>query len=596
MRAHRGLVLALVALLVAPSAALAATDDASKLAIPRAGDRGTYTLVDPLPRGAEAPDGDKAPVLRFAIDHPELRTDAYGTQRELFPVTLDPAPEAAPTGPQDRAWQPWTTWLLHRGAGPIATDQPAPPSHGFTFTAGPLGDGDDDGPRASGQLRYAHAAQALDGPACWLVAVISAERFGPGLADALAPCGRALAQAAATNGTALSIQADPVQRLTDGSEQVTLHVTVDQPGLEAQLSLTYRSTVPVPTRIQLEAQHAPGVADPAAFSWVWDEIVRPIDELTRGPDPGERTPGTRGEPIEATLELSRFSRGDGPRLPAGELVDWPNTRESLHRAPVTTWGPKDGGDTFELTRAEASSAIEADPTLSEFHDWRETHPEARAILASHQVLDEGRTEAWSFWFVAPDRTAWAIRSERQLDAGIEAVRDPVERATIVNDAEQMQRFPPCPAGCTFDVTPALDRVPTIRSAIEIWQREASITSGTSTPSAYVWVQSPWFGEMRIAAGWGPSPGDAWPPTLPTARDVRGGGNASAILVSPHDGALTERQGLETQRHVDPLPASATLAPAAVVDEGSPGATLALVAAGVATLAAIATAVRTRRGR
>ncbi len=594
MRARPGFALALIALLVAPSASLATTDDAPGLAIPRAGDRGTYTLVDPLPRGVELPEGDAAPVLRFAIDRPELRTDAYGTQRELFPVTLDPAPEAAPTGPEDRAWQPWTTWLVNRDAGPIATDKPAPPSHGFTFTAGPLGDGDDDGPRANGQLRYAHAAQALDGPACWLVAGLSAERLGPGLADGLAPCGLDLGHAAATNGAPLSIHADPVERLTDGSEQVTLHVTVDQPGLEVQLSLTYRSTVPVPTRIHLEAQHALGVADPDAVSFVWDEIVRPIDELARGPDPGDRTPGTRGEPVEATLELARFSRGEGPRVPTGEPVDWPAARESLHRAPVTTWGPKDGGDTFELTRAEASSAIEADPTLSGFHDWRETHPEARAILASHQVLDEGRTEAWSFWFVAPDRTAWAVRSERQLDTGVDAVQDPVERATIVNDAEPMQRFPPCPAGCTFDVTPTLDRVPTIRSAIEIWQREASITSGTSTPSAYVWVQSPWFGEMRIAAGWGPSPGDAWPPTLPTAQEAPDGGNASAILVSPHDGALTERQGLETHRRLDALPASATLTPATVADEDPPTAALALAVAGVATLATIATAARARR--
>lgn len=578
---------ALVVSLPAGTAQVFGDDPSFRIAEPRAGDRGTYRLVDPLPQDAESEDA----VVRFAVEDPQLRSDAYGTERELFPVTFDPAPAAPPQGARQRGWAAWTTWLAGQASGPIATDRPAPPNEGFGFTAGPLGDADREGPRARGELRYAHDAHRLDGPACWLFTPLRGDELTDGRTPTVTPCGRNLTAAAGANATRLTTSQGPIRTLDGGGHTATVHVTATGRNLHAQLSLTYRSEIPVPTRIHLTAEHAPGLADPSALSFVWETLVEPVDALARGPDPGNHTPGHRGEPITATLELVSFARGQGPEIPHGEAISWPEHRPGVQQAPLTRWGPQAGGETFEFSLTEAQAAIQDDPTLAEFHAWLDGHPDARAILATHQRLEGEQRSAWSFWFVAPDRTAWGLRSEQRADPGIELDAQPVDPSLVTNRAQRMDRFPPCPEGCTFSVVPTVDRVPTIRSALTIWQHEAALDAASSTPSAYVWVMSPWFGEMRIAAGWGPAPDQA-SPLGPLASDpTPEGGNASAILLSPYDGAVTAHQGFSHPSSVTPQPASARLDPARTVT-GSPlaplaAASVAVLTVGAAGLAAIA---------
>lgn len=575
MSRPRLVAIALLAVLLTPSAAAAGSLAEHEPVPPQAGDRGRYRVVDAIEDGSAA----AQPSTRVEVGTPRLADDAYGRDRVVWGFTVQPA---ATTSLADGS--PTTTWLATRGLTPVATDRPAPPSEGFSFRAGGLGDGEAAIPDGD-VVRYASTDRPLASAAC-LVLDAPPSGDAPIHEDG---CLASLIDRATAAGLDASVRIDRVDRLDTGDTRATVVLELAAEGLTATVERTYRASIPFPTRVELDAHAGSPLADPDQARWIRDNLVRPLATLAG--HAAEEPIRLHGQERTIELELTGYEPGRGPQLTPAPAHPWPTRRGDTELAPLTAWGPADGGESFPFDRAEATRSIENDPSLADFHAWRKAHPDARAILAAYGLEDGGRVEVWSFWFAAPDRTAWGIRSTARADpdaAGVGAV----DRSVVTNDAERFDRLPPCPDGCTFSVDPGAQRVPTIRSTLDLWQQQAALDASRSSPTAYAWVFSPWFGETRAAAGWSPAPGED-PLALfggaPQSED------ASAVVVSPRDGALIAEQGVGPgSQAVQPLGPTSDLAPASTAKAPGPGALATGILAGVSVAVVGALAIGRRR--
>lgn len=532
---HTGPLLAALILLApaaVPLASAAPWSPTFTVAEPRSGDSGLYSpgriVVD------DETEDTEGLGFAFELGNRTQRTDAYGVDRNATPFRAYLVAE-------DRAFElPITTWVHARAEAPLARD---------VHLTGALAGGQDATRR---DVDFASRHASPHGPECLFLTGLQGRTLQE---DAELPlrelCGQDLDLLADEENATVQARVAEVADLEDGGEAVRVLLTAEHPDGSLEADLWYKDEIPYPVEINLEGHVARAVADDAEAEGDTSGGPTPLLALLEPFEPWLDGHGDGGEgnesSFEASIELERFHRGDGPVVPAREGPRWPSWNRALETAEATRWGPPSGGPAFDYARDEAVQALLDDPTLTEFQAWWNDHPEARALGAAYEVTEgQGeRRQTWTFLVAGDDEEGWRLTSQRtdQARAGDQPLLEPPAQVAD-NDAEQVEVDP-----STFDLEPP-DALPTLASLVDAWAARDPDTSAEHDANRFRWTDAdakPWPREgPLVEVGWrdpdqGVQPGPGAPP--PGAWSE----NRSTLTVHPEDGALLghERTQVDT---------------------------------------------------
>jgi predicted transcriptional regulator len=525
MRRGRQLLVALATLSVLagalpPAAQAAPWSDSFTVAEPHGADSGLYEPGPVVVDGETEDTGD----LRFAFElgNQTTRLDAYGTEREVWPFN------SYLVGEDNGSFGlPITTWVRARAEAPLAREV----HFAGSFGGGTGGSGD----VILRSTDYNNRDTDPHGPECLFLTGIQGRTLQEGSRLPLEQlCGQDLAERAEEENATVEVHVAEVTATESGGQAMRLVLEADNPVGTLGADLWYKTGIPYPIEINLRAQADTAEANetdatesrtstPLAHLPLLHQLAPLLGDHEDGEGDGD------GETsLEASIQLERFHRGQGATVPAGGDPGWPEWNRELDRSSDVRWGPPDGGESVRYPREEAVRSILEDPTLVEFQQWWDEHPDARAVEAGYRERTDGgaHTATWTFLVAAPDGEAWNVTSERTFEARtgegtLEFPESPTE-----NDAEQRDRVPP-----DRDPAQAPDRLPTIASTVDAWAARDRNTSEDRDANRLTWTHSTEDrGTLRV--GW-VDPGGG-----PEAEPGPGGFevNRSLLDLSPEDGA------------------------------------------------------------
>jgi len=511
-------VLLVLATALAPVVQAAPWSDTFTVAEPRAGDSGLYSP------GAIVVDGEATGTagmgFAFELDDRTTLEDAYGAQRDAWPFR-----SYVTTGEQALEI-PIATWVHARAEAPLLRQVELP--GGYT------------GPGSPSLVReevFGSRHEDPHGPECLFLTGVQGATLQEGIQLPLADvCGQDLARLADRENASVSIEVAEVVTLESGGDAVRLVLAAEHDYGTLEADLWYKEDIPYPIEINLVVDvtaAAPEPPDQNTTTQPEPPGLPLLDELAPLLGGHTDTPSASdGFAVNASIELERFHRGQGPVVPGEPGTDWPDRHEDLSFLQDTRWGPTDGGPSFRYPHAEAVEALTSDPTLIEFQDWRDRHPDAAAVVAEYgeEVNDSERRSTWTFLLAAPDGSAWqatSTRTEEVRGGQGPSLEPPASPAR--NDAERVEL-----ANQTVDLDGVPDRLPSLSSLIDRWAHRDRPTADNRTANHFRWVHEPlgpWSTDARgLEVGWR-EPDDGQGPQPPSSSV-----NESLLQVHPDDGA------------------------------------------------------------
>ncbi|MDX1612503.1 MAG: hypothetical protein R3185_09035, partial [Candidatus Thermoplasmatota archaeon] len=348
MRPEGTVALLLASLLLAPVGSALPWDDTFTIPEPRSGDAGLYEPRE-VRFGDEVVELTGEASLAFELADREPFTDAYGLEQQATQF------RAFAVSGNESFQLPWTSWVHTRGPAPLAS----------SFAFGFLGPGFGMESESTTFTTRDHEAW---GPECLLITALQGVEVQEGTEIPVRRmCGQAFGEG--EDIRSVRVKVAEVETLEGGLTGARFVVTAEADYGEIVADLWYRSDIPYPLEIhtrgtfrELEAGNvsAETSAQPPALETLAHGML-----LMAGQDPNEASEEEDAETwtFAATVALTRFQRGQGPAVPAGDLPDWPQVRAGVELAKVSDWGPVDGGETFTLSHEAAVNALEEDPRL-----------------------------------------------------------------------------------------------------------------------------------------------------------------------------------------------------------------------------------------
>lgn len=495
------------------TASVAISEEAT-LSSPRTGDR---LLIQPTGVHWEGV-GEVAetPGLVAAVEEPETVEDGYGRDHRAWPVRTAKIHEDGDTDDGSVAW------TLRRDGPPIVVDRGRTEGREWHYHR-PTGEA--DSVRLPERRRaYSTRDRSVATPDCALLAPWSGRTVSEGDELSLPSCGDGPSESLRHTVRSVHGLGDPasIETVVDGRvDEVRVHVEA-----------TWRTDTPYPVETVVELSWPGPNATPP-------DAVR--DTLHRLPTPGlgaaldaaplgvEDADGDGRIAFQTTLRLDRFERGTGPAVPRHDPTSWPDRRPEMAFADMGRYGPPADGPTFAFPLDDALEAIRRDPTLADYHDWADDHPDRRVAFAMHERVESttNRFEGWGLDVVGRDGTAWRLLSLKTLEAGTsDAHVGPVPSLPAVqNDAWRLDDG-------VRDYPEDLDHpVPTRSAALSVWQRTVDATD--RSPNWYLWRHE--GDQVDYLVGWRNPDREMVDPDDPTRYRYRI--DASLIEVQPSDGAV-----------------------------------------------------------
>lgn len=530
----RGLGQALIVtlLLTAPVAGAFPWEDIT-LAEPKAGDAGLYEPDYVEVDGERKTEGLDQASLAFELGPRTTIKDAYGVERPVSQFRMYAVAEG-----QAIQW-PVTSWVHQRGQAPIATDF----SMGFGSGQASTQDGGGFLGFEMQSVEYSHRGHQAWGPDCLLLTALQGQELSEGDEIPLQGiCGQDVQEAAEEEDVEVTLEVVEIEALENGGSSARLLLIAQAPEGRLEVDIWYRDDIPYPIEIAFrliaeepllethdgDQTQTNTTGGPSLFQ----RLAAPLAVMAGAEEEASSDDEEDGLTLEAGIVLERFERGQGPVVPLGDGPSWPATRQGIEMAEVGPWGPADGGQTFTYPLSEAVSSIEQDPTLVEFQQWRQDHPEAQVVFARHSeyVEDTRRYQQWLLHMGAPDGTGWSLTSERTTEARAGGV--PLTEVTAPVISNSAERFDEPPYEQLIPAVP--DRLPTIASALEAWRETAPEAENGTEPNEFTWTMGGGdLEEQQVTAGWrDPEEGEPEQPFVPSSGEA-----TSHVTLSPSDGAL-----------------------------------------------------------